>query len=85
MQLLDQTIFPVVPRQYPGKLHQFILWRVTAGSGSNAVDSDLKAFQAIIDFPTNFQTFVIFHRRNTKRQQRPFCDLIGKSFRLSVC
>ena len=32
-------------------------------SGSNAVDSDLKAFQAIIDFPTKFLTFVIFHRQ----------------------
>ena len=30
-------------------------------SGSNAFDSGLKAFQAIIEFPTNFQTYVIFH------------------------
>ena len=30
----------------------------------HAVDSGLKAFQAIIDFPTIYQTFVIFDRSN---------------------
>ena len=52
----DQNIFPVVPRRYPGKFHEFILWQVKAvrWSGSNTFDSGLKAFQAIIDFPTSF-------------------------------
>ena len=45
----------------------------------------LKGFQAMIDFPTNFQFSVIFHRPSRQIQQRHFCDSIGKSFRLSGC
>ena len=37
-----------------------------------AVGSGLKAFQAIIDFPTNVQTTVILHRRNKQSQQKTF-------------
>ena len=33
MQWLDQTIFPVVPRLYPGKLHQFIPWATYSSKG----------------------------------------------------
>ena len=41
--MFDQEIFPVVLRRYPGKLRQFILWRVTAVklSGSNAVGTSV--------------------------------------------
>ena len=44
-----------------------VIIRLTAQSDSREpVDSGLKAFQTIIDFPTNFQTFEIFHGRNRK-------------------
>ena len=61
VQWLDQTIFPVVPRRYPEKLHQFILWRVSKVIWAECC--------RIIDLPTNFQTFVIYQRRNKRRSR----------------